>query len=161
MLRAIATYYETLCNVLFGTMGVKPRPIPPDSDRPFTNGMIPEAFTRPLFFMEPSSEEMFKQWGMQQPPALVQRLLEAYGIAGDRYTLIAHQASTVLIEAWKKALELPDRRYLNTIERFGNMTLVSIPVTLSYLYSQIETEYVVLLGLGLGIHTAAVLLQRG
>jgi 3-oxoacyl-[acyl-carrier-protein] synthase-3 len=146
---------------LFGTMGVKPRPIPPDLSRPFTDGRGPEAFTRSLFFMSSSSDNVFKQWGVNQPPALVKCLLETYSVPSDQYTLIAHQASTVLINAWKQILGLPDNHYLNTIERFGNMTLASIPVTLSYFYDQIETDYLVLLGLGLGIHTTAILLQRG
>lgn len=145
---------------LFGTMGVQPRPIPPDLRRPYTDGMMPEAFTRALFFMNGSSDHVFERWGEEQPPALVRRLLKAYQVSEDSYTLIAHQASTVLIEAWKTRLKLSDTHYLNTIQSFGNMTLASIPVTLAHLYNQIETDYLVLLGMGLGIHTTAVLLQK-
>ncbi|HEX2736352.1 MAG TPA: 3-oxoacyl-[acyl-carrier-protein] synthase III C-terminal domain-containing protein [Polyangiaceae bacterium] len=113
---------------------------------------------RPLFTMLPESAEVFRQWGVSAPPELVQRLLQATTVRPSEVTCIAHQASRYLLDAWQTALR--PMRFLDSLSSLGNMTLASIPVTLSLFAHRIETPYVLLLGLGLGIHAKACLLSR-
>jgi 3-oxoacyl-[acyl-carrier-protein] synthase-3 len=116
-------------------------------------------FTLPMFHMFPAAEQVFKQWGTTAPPALGKALLDKHGVQAADVCLMGHQASTVLLDAWDKALR--PGQYLNTIATFGNATLASVPLTLAYLFDQIDRDWLLLVGLGLGIHTTAVLLRRG
>ena len=142
----------------YGIMGQRPRFIEPAQTNPFFSGDVPEAYTRSLFFMQEAAGEVFSKWGEMEPAILVEKLLTRNGLTPSEITFIAHQASAVLIESWANALK--PGQYLDTLKRFANMTLASVPVTMSYSYDKIDRNALVILGMGLGIHVSAVLLQR-
>jgi 3-oxoacyl-[acyl-carrier-protein] synthase-3 len=123
-----------------------------------TTLLDPEATTRPLFNMLSESERTFRQWGTEAPVRLVRELIGAAGISQTDVTCIGHQASEYLLQIWRR--ELLPMRFEDTLHALGNMTLASIPVTLGLRAPHIETRYVVLASLGLGIHASACLLER-
>ena len=110
------------------------------------------------FVMELEANELFRSWGRTAPCQLVEGLLKRHGIPSAEVTLIAHQATRYLLDHWRERLKPGEM--LDTLSDFGNMTLASTLVTLSVKQADISTRYVVLLGLGLGIHAGAVLLER-
>jgi 3-oxoacyl-[acyl-carrier-protein] synthase-3 len=116
------------------------------------------ATTRPLFTMLGESEGVFKDWGVRAPVRIAAELLSAAQVDRREVTCIAHQASSYLLQAWRRGLE--PVQFEDTIATLGNMTLASIPVTLCVRADALRTRYVLLLGLGLGIHAGACLLER-
>lgn len=138
---------------MYGVMRLAPR----KAEYP-TSLTDPGATTRPLFNMLRESEAVFRDWGVNAPPQIALRLVRAAGVDPEQVTCFTHQASAYLIEAWRQALA--PMQVQDTIKELGNMTLASIPVTLSLKARNVETRYVLLLGLGLGVHASACLLHR-
>jgi 3-oxoacyl-[acyl-carrier-protein] synthase-3 len=143
---------------LFGIMGVAPRALGTSPGDAPPEGAGEKGYTRPLFYMAQGADKVFTTWGYSEPPALVERMLDKHGLRSGEITLITHQASETLLEAWRA--RLGPRQLLTTMKEFGNMTLASIPVTLSSRYGEIASDHLVLLGLGHGIHATAALLRR-
>lgn len=102
--------------------------------------------------------QAFLTLGTEGPPRLVKSLLKKHNLTGYHVTLIAHQASHNLMKYWDQ--EIKPKAYLDTFERFGNMTLASVPVTLASYYDQIASDYIVLFSLGTGFHQTALLIKR-
>ncbi len=100
----------------------------------------------------------FQGFGGLRAPDVVVRLLEETDTDPAGVTLIPHQASDALFNAWKP--KIGSLRRIDTLATFGNMTLASIPVTLAARRKDIG-DYVVLFGLGVQLHASAVLLERG
>ncbi|MFK7831275.1 MAG: 3-oxoacyl-ACP synthase III family protein [Congregibacter sp.] len=146
---------ETLSDTRwYGSMSMKPRQISAEETTVRLG-----AYTKPVFNLNVKSGiDAFKNFGMSKPPELALSLLERHGVPASKVTLIAHQASSVLMNAWKARIQ--PAAYLDTLEEFGNMTLASIGVTLAHRYFEIETEYLLLLGIGVQQETSAVLLRR-
>ncbi|GHO90581.1 3-oxoacyl-[acyl-carrier-protein] synthase 3 [Reticulibacter mediterranei] len=96
--------------------------------------------------------------GMEGPPVLVQRLLHKHGLTGQDIALISHQASRLMLDYWTQCLQ--PREYLETLERFGNMTLATCPVNLAYYFQSIAANYLVMVAVGVGFHQTAMLLKR-
>lgn len=138
---------------LYGVMRMSPR----RGNSP-TTLTDPAATTRPLFNMLHESETVFREWGVRVPPKIASELLATAGADRRQVTCIAHQASGYLLDAWRSVLA--PVVFEDTIASLGNMTLASIPVTLSVRAPTIRTRFVLLLGLGLGIHASACLLER-
>jgi 3-oxoacyl-[acyl-carrier-protein] synthase-3 len=88
----------------------------------------------------------------------VARLLARHGLSGKDVSLVSHQASSVLMDAWKQAIQ--PAAYLQTLEEFANVTVANIPLNLAYHFDRIATEWVVLLAVGIEMHTNATLLRR-
>ncbi|MDL2398549.1 3-oxoacyl-ACP synthase III family protein [Rhizobium mayense] len=137
---------------LYGAMFVSGDPIK-------TNGQ-PEnqEYSGPYFHMTQDGYNDFKSFGGRTAAISAQQLLQRQGLSGGDITLIGHQASTLLLDAWADVLKT--RPALSTIKDFGNMTVASIAVTLAAREEDIETPYVMLLALGLDLHAHAVLLRR-
>jgi len=100
----------------------------------------------------------FLSTGMDGPPTLIHSLLLKHGLSNDQIAFIAHQASRKLIDHW--AEKIKPKEYFHTFKEFGNITLASLPVTLSNYYNKITAEYVVLLGIGIGAHQTVLLIKR-
>lgn len=138
----------------YGSMSMAPRELAGESSEVRLG-----AFTKPVFNMHVGSGvEAFKEFGKKKPPELALSLLKRNGVSPQQVTVISHQASSVLLDAWREAIS--PARYLNTLEEFGNMTLASIGVTLAHRYCEIDTDYLLLLGIGVQQETSAVLLRR-
>jgi len=117
-----------------------------------------ESFTTPLMYIGDEGAASYKEYGAKVPPRIVDRLLRRNGIAADEITLIAHQASSVLVDAWAEAIQ--PGQYLTTLADYANMTSAAVPVTLAARYSEIARDSLVLLTIGLQQQVSAVLFRR-
>lgn len=145
----------------YGAMDMSPREMLAD-DTPSALSPFARlgAYTKPVFNLDPErGGKAFKEFGEKAPPKLALALIEKNGLTPDDVTVISHQASGVLLDAWREAIK--PKRYLDTMAKYGNMTLASVGVTLSDCYDDIDTRYVVLLGIGIQQETSALLLERG
>jgi 3-oxoacyl-[acyl-carrier-protein] synthase-3 len=116
-----------------------------------------DANGRPMFHMSSEMREVFLNWGVNVPAEQALRLLSVHQVPSSQVSLMGHQASRLLVEGWEK--KIGPAKTVDTLETFGNMTLASLPVSLSARYGEVETPYVLMVGLGLGFHTAACLLR--
>jgi 3-oxoacyl-[acyl-carrier-protein] synthase III len=126
--------------------------------------MAPDAlaagdFGSPYIHITPAGMKDFVSFGEDAAPAAVQTLLGRNGLTPSQVTMLCHQASMALISAWQAAL--PGITILQTIEQFGNLVLAAIPVNLDQLGTQIATDHLVTLGLGVQLHAGALLFTRG
>lgn len=118
-----------------------------------------ESFSTPLMYFGDEAAKAFQEFGAKTPPRIVDKLLRRNGLASEEITLISHQASSVLIDAWAAAIE--PGQYLTTLAEYANMTSASVPVTLAARYADIARDNLVLLTIGLQQQASAVLLRRG
>lgn len=120
----------------------------------------PEAAARtaPYFHITADGRGGFVRFGEVVPAQVVNALLARTGVAASAVTLVSHQASSVLMRAWEKAIR--PAQYLSTLETFANMTVGSIPVTLASEYAAIRCDHLVLLGIGTDMQAHALLLSR-
>jgi len=144
----------------YGAMDMSPRQMiaedDPSAESPFIRL---GAYSKPVFNLDPErGGKAFKEFGEKAPPELALQLLEKNNVSPDQVTVISHQASGVLLDAWRKAIE--PKSYLDTMARFGNMTLASMGVTFACKYDKIDTAYLLLLGIGIQQETTALLLER-
>ena len=121
-------------------------------------GLYGGAYSYPYFTITPKGLSGFKSFGAAIPQQVVLRLLARHGVHPEAITLVTHQASAVLMDAWAAAIK--PAVYLSTIATFGNLTAANIPATLAAHYAQATTEYLVLVGIGVEMQTNAILLQR-
>ncbi|MCZ8111380.1 MAG: 3-oxoacyl-[acyl-carrier-protein] synthase III C-terminal domain-containing protein [Betaproteobacteria bacterium] len=115
-------------------------------------------YTQPYFHLDAVAQDEFKTFGLSGPVKAAQRLLARQGLQASQVTVICHQTSRVLLDAW--ARELAPHALIETLSTFANMTLASIPVNLSSQYERIETDWLLLLGIGPELHANALLLRR-
>ena len=97
-------------------------------------------------------------FGEQQATDPVRTLLRRNGVTPEQVTMICHQASLKIISVWQQAL--PGITILQTIATYANLVLATIPANLDLLGSQIATDYLVTLGLGVQLHAGALLFTR-
>jgi 3-oxoacyl-[acyl-carrier-protein] synthase-3 len=117
-------------------------------------------FTKPYFHITQEGINGFKEFGEAVPPQVALKLLARNGVEPADCTVISHQASSVLLEAWQKAIQ--PGQYIWTIEPYANMTVANIPVTLAWASANqpISQDNLLLLGIGPEMHANAVLLKR-
>lgn len=132
----------------YGSMYLQGDPVPDN----------PSLFTAPTFHITSAGQEGFKQFGVNVPPEVANRLLARNRLDGSDVALISHQASAVLIDRWATAIK--PRQYLHTLPELANMTVANVPVNLAWFQGQIATDHVVLLSVGAEMHASAVLLRR-
>ena len=125
---------------------------------PSVNYDSKDRFSGRYFHLTPAGAEAFKVFGFKGPVDAANTVLKRNKISSADVTLISHQASSVLMDMWSKAIN--PGQYINTIASYANMTLATIPVNFAMHYSQIQKNYVVLLGIGTELQTSAVLLKR-
>ena len=94
-------------------------------------------------------------------PEVAQEVLEAAGVSLSEVDLfIPHQANLRINQSFAKALNLPESKVFNNIQKYGNTTAASIPIALD---EAVEKEIVgpgstvMFLGLGAGVTWGAVL----
>jgi 3-oxoacyl-[acyl-carrier-protein] synthase-3 len=102
----------------------------------------------------------FGQFGGGLAPTAVTGLLARHNIAPKTWTLIAHQASTVLFDMWQSQLQ--PAQMIQTIASFANMTIANIPVNLAWSVANqpVSQNNLVLFALSPDMHANALLLQR-
>jgi 3-oxoacyl-[acyl-carrier-protein] synthase III len=102
----------------------------------------------------------FGEFGGKIAPTAVLDLLSRHNIPAASVTLIAHQASSVLLDAWRTMIG--PAQIVQTIEQFANMTVANIPVNLAWSVANqpISQNNLVLFALAPEMHANALLLQR-
>jgi len=129
-----------------------------------TDGSLYDATTmdakdgRVAFSIAETSLRGVHDYGVERPPALVADLLRRHGVAPSDVTLVAHQASRVLIEHWRSAIAPGE--YVETFDEHGNATVASVPISLATRIAAISKPYLLLMSPGMGMHAAAVLVRR-
>lgn len=81
----------------------------------------------------------------------------------DLAAVVPHQANSVLLGKIKNTLKVPDKKFVNVLEDFGNTGAASIPSALSLSYESIAKRpepYVLLVGFGAGFQWGAALLEK-
>ena len=116
-------------------------------------------YTRPYFHITDAGLAAFKDFGEKAPADAANRLLARNGLNGSQICLISHQASRVLLDAWKSAVG--PGQYLDTLESFANMVGANVPVNLAYHRDRVEKDELVLLAVGPEFTASALLLRRG
>ncbi len=116
--------------------------------------------TPPTFVITADGAKAFGSFGVDASVAAVLELLKRNRLAGADISLISHQASSVLTNAWQAAIQ--PAQYLGTLALFANMTAANIPVNLAWaeLNEGIAKDHLVLFALGPDMHAHALLLTR-
>jgi 3-oxoacyl-[acyl-carrier-protein] synthase III len=114
----------------------------------------------PFFQITAEGFTGFGEFGGKIAPTAVLDLLSRHHIPAASVTLIAHQASTVLLDAWRALIK--PAQIIQTIEQFANMTVANIPVNLAWSVANqpISQNNLVLFALAPDMHANALLLQR-
>jgi 3-oxoacyl-[acyl-carrier-protein] synthase-3 len=116
------------------------------------------SFSRPYFHITDAGLIGFQTFGEKAPAEAVNRLLKRNSLEGAQVCLISHQASRVLLDAWRSAIR-PGQQ-LDTLEQLGNMVAANVPVNLAYHRDRIEKNDLVLLAVGPEFMASALLLRR-
>jgi 3-oxoacyl-[acyl-carrier-protein] synthase-3 len=103
-----------------------------------------------------SGREVFK-FAVRILPEMVEKLLSRNGISLDAVQyIIPHQANLRIIEAATRRLDLPRNRMVVNIDRYGNTSAASIPISYPDVYYGLEPgKYVITAGFGAGLTWAA------
>ena len=105
-----------------------------------------------------TGQTAFKEFGLKVVPQVALALLKRHGIAAADITLLTHQSSLVVQQAWQEAIQ--PGHYPSTLAEYGDMVSSSVAVNLAHVWHDIPTRHVVLLGVGMEMHATAVLLSR-
>ncbi len=96
-------------------------------------------------------------------PQVVREICDHCGVTvRDLDLLIAHQANLRINEMVQRALELPDEKVFNNIQRYGNTTAATIPIALDEARKAGRVRdgaLVCFVGLGAGFHWGAALMR--
>lgn len=119
-----------------------------------------QLWTAPFFQITPAGIKGFKEFGAHTTPLAGKELLQRHGLTGADVTLMSHQASTVLMDAWEQVIQ--PAQYIKTIESFANMAPANVPVTLAWAEQNepVEKDHLLLLSIGPDMHANALLLRR-
>jgi 3-oxoacyl-[acyl-carrier-protein] synthase III len=111
---------------------------------------------------EMNGKQVFKLAVTRMPQA-VREVCQKNGLeVKDIDLLIAHQANLRINEMVQRALELPDSKVFNNIQRYGNTTAATIPIALHEAREAGRVQdgsLVCFVGLGAGFHWGAALMR--
>lgn len=132
---------------------------------PAGNSRMPasyETIEKKMHFTQMDGKEVFKFAVNAMPKAVNEVLKKAgYGV-NDIDILIPHQANIRIIDSAVKKLGIDNQKVYTTIEKYGNMSSGSIPVTLDSIHKDGKLkkgDKIVLVGFGAGLTYGAVLLE--
>jgi 3-oxoacyl-[acyl-carrier-protein] synthase-3 len=88
---------------------------------------------------------------------VVEKLLARNNVSPQEVQyLIPHQANKRIIQAAVRRMEIPEERIVVNVERFGNTSAASIPISYPDIYDELEPgRYVLTVGFGFGLTWAA------
>lgn len=118
----------------------------------------PGTYTKPWSDIDADGVKMFLNFAKITPPAVVNRLLDRNGIKGSDITLIPYQASSVLLDPWREAIQ--PAQLIESIADLANMTLATVLVNFARQYDAIQKDWVCLLGVGTQFQSVALLMHR-
>jgi 3-oxoacyl-[acyl-carrier-protein] synthase-3 len=111
---------------------------------------------------EMNGKQVFKM-AVTRMPQVVHAVCDRLGVSlKDIDLLIAHQANLRINEAVQRALELPDSKVFNNIQRYGNTTAATIPIAFDEARRAgrvKDGDLVCFVGLGAGFHWGAALMR--
>ncbi len=90
-------------------------------------------------------------------PEMVEKLLARNNVDPEEVQyVIPHQANTRIIQAAARRMEIPEERIVVNLDRFGNTSAASIPISYPDIYDDFEPgKYVITVGFGAGLTWAA------
>jgi len=99
-----------------------------------------------------NGREVFK-FASRVFPEMVEKLLARNGISIDEVQyIIPHQANERIIRAAMRRMEVPDERVIVNLDRFGNTSAASIPLSYPDIYERLELgRYIITVGFGFGL----------
>ena len=139
---------------LYGAFRMAPRgaALPPFYD-------APQLFSPALMKLDDATgAKAVKEFGLPVPPLVVKRLLDKHGLSAKDITLVTHQTSKPVEDFWLGQIQ--PACHLTTLTDLADMVSASVPVNLALGYAKIETDSLVLLGIGMEMHATAMLYQR-
>ena len=103
-----------------------------------------------------NGREVFK-FAVRVLPEMVEKLVARNGITLDEVQyIIPHQANARIIHAAARKLDVPEGCIVVNVDRFGNTSAASIPISYPDIFDGFETgRYVVTVGFGFGLTWAA------
>jgi 3-oxoacyl-[acyl-carrier-protein] synthase-3 len=111
-----------------------------------------------------NGREVFK-FAVRQMPNTTESVVQKAGrVNGDVDFLIPHQANIRIIEAARERLGLPSEKVSITLDRYGNTSAASIPLSLEHELKQRkikDDDILVLVGFGGGLTWGGVCLKWG
>lgn len=132
---------------------------------PAGNSRMPashETVKNNLHYTRMDGKEVFK-FAVNAMPSAVNQILKKSGYTIEEINmLIPHQANIRIIDSAVKKLNIPGERVVTTIEKYGNMSSASIPVTLESVHRDgriKKGDKVVLVGFGAGLTYGATLIE--
>jgi 3-oxoacyl-[acyl-carrier-protein] synthase-3 len=103
-----------------------------------------------------NGREVFK-FAVRVLPEMVEKLIARNGISLDEVQyIIPHQANARIIHAAARKLDVPDGSIVVNVDRFGNTSAASIPISYPDIFDGFEPgRYVITVGFGFGLTWAA------
>jgi 3-oxoacyl-[acyl-carrier-protein] synthase-3 len=103
-----------------------------------------------------NGREVFK-FAVKILPDMVEKLLSRNGLSPEEVQyVIPHQANARIIRSAMRKMEVPDDRVVINLDRFGNTSAASIPLSYPDIYDSLEPgRYVITVGFGFGLTWAA------
>ncbi len=103
-----------------------------------------------------NGREVFK-FAVKVFPEMVEKLVARNGITLDEVQyMIPHQANARIIHAAARKLDYPAERIVVNVDRFGNTSAGSIPISYPDIFDDFETgKYIITAGFGFGLTWAA------
>jgi 3-oxoacyl-[acyl-carrier-protein] synthase III len=103
-----------------------------------------------------NGREVFK-FAVRIVPEMVEKLCARNGISLDEVQyFIPHQANARIIQAATRKMEVPEEKIVVNLDRFGNTSAASIPLSYPDIYGRMEPgKYVITIGFGFGLTWAA------
>ena len=103
-----------------------------------------------------NGREVFK-FAVRILPDMVEKLLSRNALSPEEVQyLIPHQANARIIRSAVRKMEIPEERVVINLDRFGNTSAASIPLSYPDIYDALEPgKYVITVGFGFGLTWAA------
>jgi 3-oxoacyl-[acyl-carrier-protein] synthase-3 len=103
-----------------------------------------------------NGREVFK-FAVRILPDMVEKLLSRNALSPEEVQyLIPHQANARIIRSAVRQMEIPEERVVINLDRFGNTSAASIPLSYPDIYDALEPgKYVITVGFGFGLTWAA------
>ena len=103
-----------------------------------------------------NGREVFK-FAVRILPDMFEKLLSRNGLTPDDVQyVIPHQANARIIRSAAKKMDLPEERIVINLDRFGNTSAASIPLSYPDIYDSLEPgKHIVTVGFGFGLTWAA------
>jgi 3-oxoacyl-[acyl-carrier-protein] synthase-3 len=103
-----------------------------------------------------NGREVFK-FAVKILPEMVEKLVSRNHISLDEVQyIIPHQANARIIQAAARKMEVPEEKIVVNLDRFGNTSAASIPLSYPDIFDDLEPgRYVITVGFGFGLTWAA------